>query len=98
MANRTYIRQWRQHRGLTLERLSDRVGLTHGALSKIERGKRPYNQLLLEALAEALGTDPASLLMRDPSDPDGIWSIWDQIPASDRPRAIDVLKALARAG
>jgi transcriptional regulator with XRE-family HTH domain len=95
---RTYIREWRQYRALTLEKLAERIGITHGALSKIERGIRPYSQALLEALAEELGTDPASLLMRNPADPEGIWSIWEQVPPSDRARAIDVLKALTRTG
>lgn len=95
---RTYIREWRQHRELTLEKLAERIGITHGALSKIERGQRPYSQALLEALAGELGTDPASLLMRNPGDPEGIWSIWDRVPPADRPRAINVLKALTRTG
>lgn len=95
---RTFIREWRQHRRLTLEKLAERVGITHGALSKIERGLRPYSQALLEALADELGTDPASLLMRDPTDPEGIWSIWEQVPPVDRARAISVLKALTRTG
>lgn len=95
---RTFIREWRKYRGLTLERLGARVGLTHGALSKIERGLRHYNQLQLEALADALNTDPASLLMRNPLDPDGIWTVWDQIPPTERARAIEVLRALTRTG
>lgn len=53
---------------------------------------------MLEAFATALDTDPASLLTRNPLDPDGVWTVWDQIPPIDRPRAIEVLKALARTG
>lgn len=95
---RIFLREWREHRGLTLVQAAERVGVTHGFLSKVERGKRNYTQELLEALAEAYRTDPASLLMRNPTDPEGIWSIWDQIPPSERPRAIDVLRALTRTG
>lgn len=95
---RTFIRQWRQFRGLTLEQLAARVGVTHGNLSRVERGLRRYNQELLEALADALTTDPASLLMRDPSDPEGIWSVWETVPPEERVRAIEVLRALARTG
>jgi hypothetical protein len=32
--------------------------------------------------------------MRNPADPDGIWSIWDNIPEADRPRAVAVLRAM----
>lgn len=94
----TYIKEWRKHRGLSQERLAARIGATHGTLSKIETGKQPYQQWQLEALAEALQTDPASLLMRNPLDPDPIWTVWDSIPPADRGRAIEVLKAFARTG
>lgn len=94
----TFIREWRKHRHLTLERVAARVGMTHGNLSKIERGLQPYDQPMLEALADALTTDVASLLTRNPLDPEGIWTIWDQIPQTERPRAIEVLKALTRTG
>lgn len=92
---RTFIREWRKHRALTLERLAARVGVTHGTLSKIERGVLPYSQYQLETIAEALNTDPASLLMRNPLDPEGIWTVWGRIPASERARAMDVLRAFA---
>lgn len=95
---KTFIRQWRRHRRLSLVQLAERVGISHGQLSKVERDKRPYSQPLLEKLAEELGTDPASLLMRDPTDPEGIWSIWEQVPATERPRALTILKALTRTG
>lgn len=94
----TFIRAWREHRGLTLEQLGNRVGVSHGYLSKIENGKKRYNQQLLEDIAEALNTDPASLLMRNPSDPEGIWSVWDNVPPIERPRAIEILRAFTRTG
>jgi hypothetical protein len=64
----------------------------------LERGLRGYTQDMLEALAEALTTDPASLLMRDPSDPEAIWSIWDQAKPGERRRIVEVAKALIRTG
>ena len=79
---------------MSLERLADRLGTTKASLSRIERGLQPYSQPILEALAEALACEPADLLMRNPTDPDGIWSIWDNIPAIDRPRAVAVLRAM----
>jgi hypothetical protein len=45
---------------------------------------QPYNQGLLEALADLYRTDPASLLMRDPSNPETIWSLWDQANEGQR--------------
>ncbi len=95
---RTFIREWRKYRGLTLEKLADQVGITHGNLSRVERGLRPYSQTLLEALSDALKTEPASLLMRDPHDAEGVWTVWEKIPTTERARAIEVLKALAKIG
>jgi transcriptional regulator with XRE-family HTH domain len=100
---RTFIRQWRQHRGLTLEQLADRVRTindaletTHASLSRIETGKQPYNQLLLEAIAEALQTDVASLLIRDPSAPEGIWSVWDEAKPGERQTIVDIAKTIVK--
>lgn len=98
---KTFIREWRKSRGLTLERLADRVGasvggFTHASLSRIENGKQPYSQPILEALAEALGTDPVSLLIRNPTDPEGMWSIWDQAQAGERKMIVDIAKTLVK--
>jgi transcriptional regulator with XRE-family HTH domain len=95
---KTYIREWRLYRGLTLERLADRLGITHASLSRIERGLQPYKQPLLERLAEELQTDTASLLMRDPSDPEGIWSIWDQAKPGQRAQIVRLARVLVDTG
>jgi transcriptional regulator with XRE-family HTH domain len=95
---RTYVRQWRQFRNLTLEQLSSRIGLTPSGLSMLERAERPYTQGTLERLAEALGTDPASLLMRDPSDERAIWSIWDHASPGEREQIAAVVRALKPTG
>ena len=93
---RTFIREWRQSRGLTLEQVANRIGITHASLSRIERGLQPYSQPLLEAIADVLQTEPASLLMRDPTDPEGIWSIWDQAKPGERRRIVEIAKTLIK--
>ena len=100
----TFIRQWRESRGITLEVLAERVGeriggMTHASLSRIERGIQPYSQPILEAIAEELtGGDVASLLMRDPSDPNAIWSIWDQAKPGERQMIVDIAKTIVKTG
>lgn len=89
-----YIREWRKHRDLTQEQLAERIGIARSYLTKIERGTRRYDQPLLEAAAEQLRCEPCDLIMRDPSDPDGIWSIWDRLEPAERVRAIAVLRAI----
>ena len=98
---RTFIRQWRQHRNLTLEQLANRVDMVPSHLSMLQRGLRGYTQETLEAIAEALQTDVASLLMRDPTDPDAIWSVWEQAAQAkpdERRRIAEVVKTLLRTG
>ena len=93
---RHFIKAWRRHRGLTQQQLGDRVGVDRSYVNKIENGKKRYDQPFLEAAAEALRCEPADLIMRDPSQPGSIWSIWEAIPASERPQAQRVLEAFAK--
>jgi transcriptional regulator with XRE-family HTH domain len=97
-AQRHYIREWRKHRELTQEQLAERIGITKSYLSKIESGKKRYDQPFLEAAAEVLRCEPADLIVRDPSDPDGIWSIWDQLKPVERAQVVEIAKTLKRTG
>ena len=67
---KTFIREWRQKRGLSLRRLADRLErepggapiISHASLGRIEKGEQPYSQPILEALADALGVTVGMLL------------------------------------
>jgi transcriptional regulator with XRE-family HTH domain len=96
--HRIYLREWRKHRNLNQEQLAERLGIDRTIVSKIENGKLGYHQAFLEAAAEALMCEPADLLVRDPSKPEGIWSIWESIPPVQRPQVIAVLQALKNTG
>ena len=91
---KTYIRQWREYRNLTLEQLAERVDMTASYLSMLERGQRGYTQETLESLAYALQTDAASLIMRDPTDDEAVWSIWDQAKPGERKMIVDIAKTI----
>jgi transcriptional regulator with XRE-family HTH domain len=92
------LRSWRKHRGLTLEQLAERLHMNKGALSRIERGERPYTQDFLEAVADILQCEPVDILIRDPSEPDSVWSIWDRISPPQRDTARRILEQLAQPG
>ncbi len=92
----TFLRAWRKHRHLTLEQLAERVDMKASALSMLERGQSGYTQPTLERLAEALNTDPASLIMRDPSNANRLWSIWEQALPAERQQIEAVADALVR--
>lgn len=95
---RTYIRQWRTFRHLTLEQLAERLDMTASHLSMLERGQRGYTQETLEAIAHALQTSAASLIMRDPTDENDMWSIWDQAKPGERKTITEVARAVLKTG
>lgn len=67
-------------------------------LSRVETGQQPYTQQLLEAVAEELSTDPASLLMRDPLKPEAIWSLWDKAKPAQRVQIEEIARTLLKTG
>lgn len=100
----TQIKAWRKYRGLTLAKLSERLfeleemELSDAQLSRIERGEQPYSQDLLEALARVLSCDVPDLLLRDPTDPNSIWSIWENASSVERQQAQAFIETLRRTG
>lgn len=94
---KTYIREWRKYRNdMTLEALAERVGMTASHLSMLERGQRGYTQETLEAIADALQTTTASLLMRNPLDDEADWSLWDQAQPGERKLALELLQTVRK--
>jgi|688.fasta_scaffold1681014_1 transcriptional regulator with XRE-family HTH domain len=81
---KTYLHEWLVFRNKTHEQLANALELSRPQVTKIVNGKRPYTQAFLEAAAEYLDTDPASLLMRDPTQPEAIWSIWDHASEGEK--------------
>lgn len=97
-ASRHFIRAWRKDRGLTLEQLAERIGMTHQNLGKIERGLVPYNQVLLELLADALRCEPADLIMRDPSQKNTLWTIYETLSPTQRQQLTEIGETLKKTG
>lgn len=91
---KTYLREWRKAKDKTLVQVAEYLHMTHGNLSKIERGKQDYNQTLLDALAELYGCEPVDLLIRDPSDPVNIWSLWDRARPGDKQKIVSVARTI----
>lgn len=91
---RHFIRSWRKSRGYTQEQLAEMVGVTHGAISQLERGQTGYTQPMLEAIAAALHCEPADLIMRDPLQAGAPWSIWETLKPAEREKALDYMRFL----
>lgn len=59
---KTYLREWREKSGLSLEVASSQMGLKHSQLSRIERGEQQYYQNVLEVAASLYSTSIWALL------------------------------------
>lgn len=94
----TFFRQWREYRGLTQEQLAERLETSVASISRLEGGKQPYTQDVLEALADALNTDPASLIMRNPEAPEAMWSLWDRAKQGERQLIEELARSVVKTG
>jgi len=99
---KTYIKEWREYRGLSLRRLADRIEmgadeqtLSHASIGRIENGQQPYSQPILEALAEALNASVTDLLSVDPTKEGEVVDLVRLINQnSNRDLALRLLKSL----
>jgi antitoxin component HigA of HigAB toxin-antitoxin module len=55
------VRAWRAHRGLTLQALADKAGVSKPYVSQIEGGKRAGTAATIKKLARALGVSMDAL-------------------------------------
>lgn len=99
----SYIRQWREHRGLSLRGLADRLEeepggdllISHASLGRIERGLQPYSQPILEALAQALDCSVTDLISVDPTKEGDVVDLLRHLPEDKREQAAAYLRFLA---
>lgn len=59
------LRRLRQAQGLSQEELADRAQITANYVSSLEREEYAASVDVLERLSDALGVEPAALLVRD---------------------------------
>lgn len=104
---KTYIKEWREKRGLSLRRLADRLEqspggdllISHTSIGRIEKGQQPYSQPILEAIATALGVTASMLLEVNPEKDGDVIDITlrlNKAPPELRRQAIDILEALLK--
>jgi transcriptional regulator with XRE-family HTH domain len=61
-----FLREWREHRGLSVEKLATLSGVSPGQISVLENGKAGYSSESLEKLAKALDCEPGDILSTNP--------------------------------
>lgn len=64
---RHFLREHREAKRLTQEKVAEEFGTTKATISRIETGDLPYNQDFLELYADYLGVHPAALLSQPPA-------------------------------
>jgi transcriptional regulator with XRE-family HTH domain len=97
-----FIREWREHRGLSLRRLCARMELSPGgdevlsyaSLSRIEQYKQPYSEPILNALADALDVEPWMLLKIDPRKDGQIIDLMVKLTPKQQEQAIKLLEII----
>lgn len=90
----TFLRAWRDQTQLSLETAAEHLGMTHGQLSKIERGKSPYNQRLLESAAKLYGCTVVDLLTRGPDEAEGLFAAYANLDSEGKRQAARLVGAL----
>jgi len=95
---RTFIKQWREYRKMSQEELAERVGeylsengisekgYTYASIGRIENGRMPYSQPIMEGISEALGVPVATLITTPapkpgdpvPPDPAALLRMWSE--------------------
>jgi len=99
---RTYIREWRNKRGLSLRKLAQRIEsepgvelISFASIGRIENGKQPYTQPVIEAIAAALDVTVAMLVEVNPEVDGEIIDLVRHMDRDKRETAVRMLKALA---
>lgn len=61
-----FLREWREYRGLSQEKLADAANTSKGYISDIERGNRGHSREMAARLAEALNVTVDQLYVENP--------------------------------
>jgi transcriptional regulator with XRE-family HTH domain len=99
---RTYLKEWRKHRALTQAQVvarleimdDDQLPATEASLSRYENGKQPYNQRILEALADIYDTEPGHLITRDPTKEGEVVDFVSRLSEQEQRQVLAIARAI----
>lgn len=92
----TQLRTLRKRLKLSQEKFGQEIGFTQGMISQLEKGDADFTRSHLEIIARRFNVNPADLVDADANDPNSIHAIINALPEADRPRAIEILRAMVR--
>jgi transcriptional regulator with XRE-family HTH domain len=95
---RTFIKAWREFREMSQEELAEHVaeylreneisekGYTYASIGRMENGRIPYSQPIMEGISKALGVSVATLISTPPPkqgdplppDPETLLRVWNE--------------------
>ena len=96
--SRHFLKEWRKHRGYNQTQLAEMIGTSVGNLSRIETLQQQYTQDFMDLACEALNIDMPSILMRNPLEPEAIWSIWDQAKQGEKVQITELARVVLKTG
>ena len=91
---RHFLKEWRTAADQTQQEVADAIGYERSYYSRIETGKRGYDQEILERLAKHYNTAPSNLISQNPGSAPALWEIVDQLSKDDLVRLTDIARAL----
>lgn len=96
---RHFLKEWREYNELSQEAAAEICGMSRENYGRIENGKVPYQQDMLEKLAERYGVTMSHLISVDPEKEDRpreIYEMLQGVPRDDMERAFAVISALIK--
>lgn len=96
---RTYLKEWRDFRDRKQNEVADLLEIAPSTLSRLEAGKTPYDQDILERLALVYGCDPEDLISVNPYHAGEFASVLKALREADtdtRAKAISILEVVLK--
>jgi transcriptional regulator with XRE-family HTH domain len=93
----TYFTAWRKHKKFTLRQLAKIMDITPTAISRLERGISPYDQIHLQQMSRIFGVTITDLLEKDPLRPKATAVLVDLVKKLERPADISAVKMFVEA-
>ncbi len=94
---RIYFREHRKKKGLTQKQAAERMDISQGHLSDLERGVKQYTQPIIEAMCDAYSVDEWELFGKNPliktSEVTHLVDVKD-VPEAQRPAIYQLVEAL----
>lgn len=99
----SYFKQWRKFRHFTQDQVVDRLAAfddpqlpqTAASLSRIENGKQPYSQRIIEALADIYQCEPHELIGRNPEVAGEVIDLLGRLDEAQRRQVKVIIEAIA---